>query len=104
MDEKLRTGQLTLLHPYRGNVSTIGDCLKLAESTCIERKAVVVIGYEHNPAKIDLTPLIEAFEVVAKEVALIKLSSRFECRRQDLVHPVHRCCPVFGWEVMGVIG
>jgi hypothetical protein len=46
---------VNLLHPYRGNVSTIGDCYKLAELTCAERKAVVVIGYEHTPAKIDLS-------------------------------------------------
>jgi hypothetical protein len=60
-----------------------------------------VIGYEHNPAKIDLMPLISAFEVLAREVAGIFLSSRVECRREGLVHPVHQCLRVFAWEVIG---
>ena len=47
-------------------MSTIGDCYKLAKLQCREQKAVVVIGYEHLPSKIDLTPLIESFELIAK--------------------------------------
>jgi hypothetical protein len=35
---------VNLLHPYRGNVSTVGDCYKLCELPGSERKAVVVIG------------------------------------------------------------
>ena len=35
---------VNLLHPYRGNISTIGDCYKLLEFECKERKAVAVIG------------------------------------------------------------
>ncbi len=66
---------VNLLHPYEGNVSTIGDCYKLARLNCTERKAVVVIGYEHFPANVDLTPLIESFEAVAKYVARIELSA-----------------------------
>lgn len=92
---------VNLLHPYAGNVSTIGDCYKLAELRCPERKAVVVIGYEHTPAKIDLTPLIESFEIIAKQVAGMNLSPRVECRREGLVHPVHQCVRVFAWEVLG---
>lgn len=68
---------------------------------CRERKAVIVIGYEHNPSKIDVMPLIAAFEVVAKEVSGFRLSSRVECRRDGLVHPVHQCLRVFAWEVIG---
>jgi hypothetical protein len=59
---------VNLLHPYPGNVSTIGDCCKLATLVCAEKKAVVVIGYEHDPPKIDLTPLIESFEVIARRL------------------------------------
>jgi hypothetical protein len=92
---------VNLLHPYAGNVSTIGDCYKLANLQCPERKAVVVIGYEHTPSRIDLTPLIESFELVAKHVARIKLASRVECRREGLVHPVHQALRVFAWEVTG---
>jgi hypothetical protein len=77
-DREAEDWSVNLLHPYPGNVSTIGDCYKLVGLQCCERKAVVVIGYEHNPAKIDLTPLVAAFEVVAKEVAGMRLSSRVE--------------------------
>ena len=92
---------VNLLHPYAGNVSTIGDCYKLGALQCPERKAVVVIGYEHTPPQIDLTPLIESFEIIAKQVAGLNLSARVECRREGLVHPVHQCVRVFGWEVLG---
>src|SRR5216684_6150536 len=38
---------VNLLHPYPGNVSTIGDALKLSAIDFTERRAVVVVGYEH---------------------------------------------------------
>ena len=38
---------VNLLHPYGGNTSLLGDCLKLLSHSCKERKAVVAIGYEH---------------------------------------------------------
>lgn len=91
---------VNLLHSYRGNVSTIGDCYKLSEFKYIERSAVIVIGYEHCPPKIDLTPLIKAFEVLAEQVAGITLSKRIEARRDDLVHPVHQSLRIFAWEVI----
>ena len=37
---------VNLLHPYHGNTSLIGDCLKLQNLGRNERKAAVVIGYE----------------------------------------------------------
>ena len=92
---------VNLLHPYPGNISTIGDCYKLAALQCTERKAVIVIGYEHNPAKIDLTPLIAAFEIIATQIAKFRFSSRVECHRVGLVHPVHECLRVFAWELLG---
>jgi len=91
---------VNLLHPYAGNVSTIGDCHKLLKLPGLERKAVVVIGYEHVPAQVDLTPLVKSFEVIAEQVAGIRLSDRVECRREGLVHPVHQCFRVFAWEVL----
>ena len=91
---------VNLLHPYAGNVSSIGDCYKLLTLGGKERKGIVVIGYEHVPCKIDLTPLIESFEVIAKNVAHVNLSPRVECRREGLVHPVHQCVRVLGWEVL----
>jgi len=91
---------VNLLHPYPGNVSTIGDCHKLAELAGPERKAVAVIGYEHLPPKIDLTPLIDSFEVIAREVAGIKISERVETKRAGLVHPVHQSVRLFAWELL----
>jgi len=90
---------VNLLHPYPGNVSLIGDCYKLRARTGVERRAVVVIGYEHDPAKIDLTPLVKSFEAIAKEVAIVGLSDRIEVRRAKLVHPIHQVARVFAWQV-----
>ncbi|MFC1928729.1 hypothetical protein ACFLXK_03905 [Chloroflexota bacterium] len=91
---------VNLLHPYSGNTSTIGDCLKLIQFSFLERLAVAVIGYEHSPPKIDLSPLIKAFEVIAAQVAGIMLSERVETHREYLVHPVHQSVRVFAWEVI----
>jgi hypothetical protein len=90
---------VNLLHPYPGNVSTIGDCWKLLNYPGTERLAIIVIGYEHSPPKIDLTPLVMSFEAIAKYVAGISLSNRLEIRRDGLVHPVHQVVRVFAWEV-----
>jgi|SRR5580698_364585 hypothetical protein len=93
---------VNLLHPYAGNVSTIGDCYKLVNLPGPERKAVAVIAYEHAPCKIDVMPLIESFEMIAKQVAQISLRNRVECMRGGLIHPVHQCLRLFAWEVFGV--
>ena len=90
---------VNLLHPYPGNVSLIGDCMKLAELDGSERKAVAVIGYEHSPPRISLTPLVGSFELLAGNVANIRLSNRVECRRDHLRHPVHQSLRLFGWEL-----
>lgn len=92
---------VNLLHPYPGNVSSIGDCYKLLQLDGVERRAVCVIGYEHSPAKIDLTPLIQSFEEIARNVAHMSLGPRAETRRQGLIHPVHQVVRVFAWEVRG---
>lgn len=91
---------VNLLHPYPGSTSSIGDCLKFVELPSPERKAVFVIGFEHSPPKIDLTPLIEAFELIADKVVKIHLGPRIEVRREGLVHPVHQRVRVFAWEVL----
>ena len=92
---------VNLLHPYEGNVSAIGDCFKLLGLRGPERRAVVVIGYEHTPPRIGLGPLLSAFEVVASQVARIKLCPRFQETRYGLVHPVHQQLTVAAWEVTG---
>ena len=65
-----------------------------------ERKAVIVIGYEHNPPLVDLSPLVESFEVIAAQVMALKLSERLETRRDGLIHPVHQAVRVFAWELL----
>jgi hypothetical protein len=94
---------VNLLHPYTGNVSSIGDCFKLLDLIGKERLGVVVIGYEHTPPKIDLNPLIEAFEAIAEHVAHLHLSPRIERRRDGLVHPVHQAVRIFAWEVINCV-
>jgi hypothetical protein len=88
-----------VLHPYRGNVSSIGDSIKLIESGFSERKAIVVFGYEHSPPKIDITTAIDSFEILAKEVVDVELGERYSAEFGPLIHPVHQQGKVFGWEV-----
>ena len=99
-DKEAENWSVNLLHPYPGNVSTIGDCYKLTNYTGPERRAVVVIGYEHTPPKIDLIPLVNAFEAIARQAQRFNLSERVEIRRERLIHPVHRALRLFAWEVV----
>lgn len=89
-----------VLHPYPGNTSSLGDCLKLLASDLIERKAVVIFGFEHTPPQIALEPAIRGFELLASSIVGIRLSSRIEEFRSSLVHPVHQQLRVFGYEVL----
>jgi hypothetical protein len=91
---------VNLLHPYRGNVSLLGDCCKLQELAGYLNKAVIVLGYEHSPAKISLDPLVASFEIIASHVFGIKLSPRFEQIRSGLVHPEHQVVRVIGWQLL----
>jgi hypothetical protein len=90
---------VNLLHPYPGNTSLLGDCLKLTELSCSEQKAVIAVGYEHDPAQVSLEPLLKAFEVVAATVLNNKLGPRTEAIRDGLVHPIHQRLGIVGWEV-----
>lgn len=94
---------VNLLHPYAGNVSVVGDCLKLLEWKGRERKAVVVVGYEHTPPQISLAPLFRAFEVVAVQVAGLGIGERVVECRAGLIHPVHQQLTVVSWEVLGAV-
>jgi hypothetical protein len=90
-----------LLYPYPGNTSSIGDCLKLLESGFSERKGILVIGYEHSPAKILLEPAIRGFELLARSVVGIQLSARAQSLVPGLVHPFHQQAMIYGWEIVG---
>ena len=90
-----------ILHPYPGNTSSLGDCVKLLESGLTERKGILVFGYEHASAVTPLDPAIRSFELLAAEIMRIRLSRRSERRIDGLCHPVHQVLRVFGWEVLG---
>jgi len=90
---------VNLLHPYPGNISLFGDCLKLASLQTPEKRAAVVIGFEHNPARISLDPLFYAFEAVAARLLPFAISPRHEVTRHGLVHPIHQVARIAAWEV-----
>ncbi len=45
---------VNMLHPYSGNVSLIGDAIKLNNIQGYLHKGLFVIGFEHNPPKINI--------------------------------------------------
>lgn len=90
-----------LLYPYTGNTSSLGDSMKLLGSNFVERKAVLVIGYEHTPPLIPLEPAIQGFEVLATEVLHLRLSLREQATVQGLVHPCHQQATIYAWEILG---
>lgn len=89
-----------LLHPYAGNISAIGDALKLQSMDDALSKAVVVYGFEHSPPQVSLEPAIRAFELIATEVAGVRLGERIEEVRDALQHPALAVVRVYGWEVL----
>ena len=91
---------VNLLHPYPGNVSVIGDCLKLERWEGAERRAAVVIGYEHSPPQVSLEPLFASFEVIASKVIGLQLGQRVQAERIALAHPIHQQLRVIAWEVL----
>ncbi len=88
-----------LLHPYEGNVSSLGDALKLLRSKLEEKKGIIVFAYEHRPAQVDLNVLIESFELLALKILKIPLGTRHTAELDDLVHPIHQQATVYGWEL-----
>lgn len=90
-----------LLHPYAGNVSALADCLKLCARHGTERRAVVVVGYEHADPLIALDPLIRSFEILASGVMSLRLGPRLYREAGGLIHPVHQRVRVWAWEVIG---
>jgi hypothetical protein len=89
-----------ILHPYPGNTSSLGDCLKLILSGMSERKGIIVFGYEHAQPVVPLDPAVRSFELLAQHILQIQLTPRVERRIDGLIHPVHQTLRVFGWEVL----
>jgi len=90
---------VNLLHPYEGNVSAIGDCFKLLGLDGSERKAVVVIGYEHSPPQLSVVTLLAAFEVSREYVSADQAWSGLRYRER-LVTPVQRWYQAELWRRM----
>ncbi len=88
-----------LLHPYPGNVSAIGDLLKLTNLVGTERKGVIVICWEHLNPKIDLSRLVDAFELLARDLLKLPLGNRHTYVVGGCIHPVHQTAVVNGWEL-----
>lgn len=90
---------VNLLHPYPGNTSLLGDAIKLTQLTTFQRKGLFVIAFEHAPPKINIDPLLQAFELVATQVMGVRLGKRVEEQREALVHPQHQVLRCIGWEL-----
>ena len=88
-----------LLHPYPGNVSAIGDALKLVSHPGAEEKGLIVICYEHEVAKIDLSILVSAFELISRQLLGLPLGERHVSVVTNCVHPVHQRATVYGWNL-----
>ena len=89
-----------ILHPYPGNTSSLGDCIKLLQSGLPERKGIIVFGYEHATAVVPLDPAVRSFELLAAQIMQVKFTPRVERRIEGLIHPVHQVLRVFGWEIL----
>ncbi|HEM61455.1 MAG TPA: hypothetical protein ENO24_04120 [Chloroflexi bacterium] len=91
---------VNMLHPYPGNESLIGDAIKLSGGLCAySHKGLFLIGFEHDPAKISLDPLIDSFESIAQYVREIPFGERIEERRIGLCHPEHQVLRCIGWQL-----
>jgi hypothetical protein len=90
---------VNMLHPYTGNTSLVGDAFKLINSQ-YKKRGLFVIGYEHNPPKIKLEPLIISFELIATQAMKINLGKRIDEYRYELVHPEHQILRCIGWEII----
>jgi len=75
--------------------------VKLSELANYPFKGLFVIGFEHNPAKISLDPLITSFELIVGQVMNVALAERIEERRDNLVHSEHQVLRCIGWQLKG---
>jgi hypothetical protein len=84
-----------ILSPYPAHRSAVTDCAKLGRSGLPGRKAILIYGFDYPGWPMD--PAIEAFEMLGR--ASVALGGRAEAAFTGLIHPVHQCGRVFGWEV-----
>lgn len=89
-----------LLHPYPDKTSAVGDALRLQSLDATLSKAVMIYGFEHSTPRISLEPAVRAFELIATQVAGVRLGKRIEETRAALRHPAHAVARVYAWEVL----
>ncbi|CAN5493549.1 hypothetical protein BH09PLA1_BH09PLA1_29130 [soil metagenome] len=99
-DKEAEHWSQNLLHPYAGNVSAISDALKLMDWNGGEKCGIIVVAYEHNPPRIDVSTLVSAFEMLCRELLKVPLGSRHVKVLEGCVHPVHQKATIFGWELV----
>lgn len=100
-DREAENWSQNLLHPYSGNVSLLGDALKLSQLDTYPKKCLFAIGYEHHPPRIGLDPLFASFELIARDILSIPLTERYEQKRGNLVHPTHQVVRCVAWQLEG---
>ncbi len=88
-----------LLHPYEGNVSAIGDSIKLLKREGKEERGLIVIVYEHAEPRIDVEILVSAFELVSRQLLGLHLGERRSHVLNNCVHPVHQRTTIYGWHL-----
>ncbi len=86
-----------ILHRYPRNVSAIADVYKLMQRDGPENRGVIVITYEHEPPKIDVSILVSAFELLCRELLKLPLGKRHMHIIENCVHPVHQRATVYAW-------
>lgn len=84
-----------ILHPDPGDVSAIGDAIKLKESG-FEQKGILVFGYEHTPAQINPDTAVKCCALLCSSVVGIRLGARCSAEFTKLIHPSHQLGKVYG--------
>lgn len=84
-----------ILSPYPQHRSALTDCTKLSGSKIANQKMIVIYAFDAEEYPTELA--IRAFEQLAADQA--QLGPRHEATFESLVHPVHTCGRVVGWEL-----
>jgi hypothetical protein len=87
--------RMHILSPNPQHHSALTDFTKFLASGLPGRKAIIIYGYDHPTLSMDLA--IDALELLARH--RVRLVNRATAQFDGLVHPVHQCGRVFGWEI-----
>jgi hypothetical protein len=86
-----------ILSPYPQHRSALTDCTKLVKANPRPRLGILIYAFDAPEWPMELA--IDAFEALAR--TRVGISERFRVDFEGLVHPIHTCGAVFGWEVAG---